>query len=363
MARRGKLSRQLVVSMGLVSVITTLIVFVGSFITYALLFWFIPPPPGHPPVRFLPAPLDYLIVATFLLLGLIVSVIVALRLTRRILEPLDSLAEGARRIAAGDLSARATPGDRSLGETAYLADDFNTMAMKLQDMAADMSAWNAAIAHELRTPLTILLGRLQGLNDGVFEPTQKLIRGLIDQVEGLSRLVDDLRTVTLQDSGHLEIHVEPTDLGEEIRRAVDAMLPVLNDAGLQVEVTIADVVLYCDAARMRQALVALLDNARRYAVPGKLKVRLLIGDGQAVLRVEDEGPGLEPGFARQAFEPFTRAEPSRLRKLGGSGLGLSVVRAIALAHGGEVRYRTAPGGGSIFEVAIAQAERQPSHKP
>lgn len=350
MTTRGKLSRQIVLSMGFVSAITTLIGFVGSFIAYALFFDYLPPLPG--PNNFLPHAPDYLIVAIFLLLGLIVAVVIALRLARRILTPLNSLAESARSIAAGDLTARAIPGDRSLGETAHLVDDFNVMALKLQDMAASMAFWNAAIAHELRTPLTILQGRLQGVKDGVFSPSEELIFSLLAHVEGLSRLVDDLRMVTLQDSGHLEIRTQPTNIATEVQHTVDSMMATLTDAGLVVEVTTLDIVLHCDSARMRQALMALLDNARRYATPGKLKVQVEAIQTGVVLRVEDEGPGLALGFARQAFEPFMRGEPSRLRQYGGSGLGLSVVRAIALAHSGNVRYRTSSMGGSIFEIEL-----------
>ncbi|RQS61516.1 HAMP domain-containing protein [Burkholderia sp. Bp8963] len=352
MSTRNRLSRQIVLSMGLVSVTTTLIVLVGSFIIYGLLFTLSPPSRGSAMDLLIPHPSDYLIFAMLLMTGLLAAVIVATRLARRILTPLNSLAEGARRIAAGDLAARATPGDRSLGETALLVDDFNAMAVRLQGMASDMTAWNAAIVHELRTPLTILRGRLQGLKDGVFAPDTALFRGLLHQVEGLSRLVDDLHIVTLQDIGRLEMNIQPTDIALEVQSAVDSVGDALHEAGFSVELATPAVVLQCDGTRIRQALLALLDNARRYAVPGKLRIELAVVASSVVLRVEDEGPGLSPEFARHAFEPFTRADVSRSRQFGGSGLGLSVVRAIAQAHHGQVRYCTSRAGGSIFELEI-----------
>ncbi len=330
---RGRLGRQIVLSMGLVSSITMLIAFVGSIVIYGLLYLFAPPSgPLTPDDLFIPDPRDYLIFA----------VVIASRLARRILAPLNSLAESARRIAAGDLEARALPGDRSLGETAHLVDDFNAMAVRLQRMTSDMTAWNAAIAHELRTPLTILRGRLQGMKDGVFKPDEAQIRGLLFQVEGLTRLVDDLHIVTLQDIGRLEMRMEPTRIDVEIRHAVDSVSDTL----------LADVVVACDGARIRQALLALLDNARRYAVPGRLRIALVLHESTFTLGVEDDGPGLAPEFAQQVFEPFTRADASRSRKFGGSGLGLSVVRAIALAHGGQAVYRRSAVGGSIFELVL-----------
>lgn len=348
--RRYRLSRQIMLSMSVVAAIAVLMVFVGSFIFYSIYLTWFPPPPGPPPL--LPEAPDFVLIATFLLLGLAIAIHAALRLTRRILAPLNSLAEGARKIAAGDLTARAVAGDRSLGETAQLVDDFNAMAQRLQDVATSMTSWNAAIAHELRTPLTILRGRLQGLTDGVFQPGDELFRSLLAQVESLSRLVDDLRMVTLSDSQRLDVRIEPTDLVKEIAQAVDAMGPGLVEAGFSVQLMTVPVTLACDGTRIRQALLALLENARRYAEPGRLTIMLRQGSQDIVLSVEDDGPGLSTEFAARAFDAFARAEPSRSRRFGGSGLGLSVVRAIAEAHGGQARYRTSDAGGSVFEIVL-----------
>ncbi|RDV04596.1 ATP-binding protein [Undibacter mobilis] len=356
--KRYRLSRQIALSMGMVVVIAILMVFVGSFIFYTFYLTWFPPPPGPPPV--LPEGPDFALIAVFLLVGLAIAIRVALGLARRILAPLNSLAESARKIAAGDLTARAAAGDRSLGETAQLVDDFNAMAQRLQDVAEAMASWNAATAHELRTPLTILRGRLQGLTEGVFAPSDDLLRNLLSQVEGLSRLVDDLRIVTLSDSRRLEVRLEPTDLAMEVSQAVDAMRPALTEAGFSIEMIVQPATLSCDGTRLRQALLALLENARRYAMPGRIKVLLRPEKSGITLSVEDEGPGLSSEFAPLAFDAFTRAEPSRSRQFGGSGLGLSVVRAIAEAHGGRAQYRTSLAGGSIFEIVLPIGSARPA---
>jgi len=327
-------------------------VFVGFFILYDLLFAIDPPPPVDPADSFLPHAPDYLVLAIALLGGLGVAVAIATRLARRLLAPLNSLAESARRIAAGDLSARAVPGDRSLGETARMVDDFNSMAIKLEDMAKNMASWNAAIAHELRTPLTILQGRVQGMIDGVFLKDEDQLRNLLEQVEGLKRLVDDLRVVTLQDSGRLEMLLAPARLDVEIQRAVELMRDGLREAGLMVEMSLAPTWAICDAARIRQAVLALLDNARRYAGPGRLLVTVERSGDEASIRVADAGAGLPVHFAPHAFELFSRADASRSRNFGGSGLGLSVVRAIAAAHRGQVSYGPSPIGGAMFRLRL-----------
>jgi two-component system sensor histidine kinase AdeS len=158
--------------MSAVAVIATLLLFVTFIASYAIYLSYFPPAPADMP-SLLPEPQDYALLAICLLIGLSIAIVIALRLAKRILAPLNSLADGARRIAAGDLSARAAPGDRSLGETALLVDDFNLMAERLEETARSMSSSNAAIAHELRTPLTILRGRLQGCSMACSSPTKR----------------------------------------------------------------------------------------------------------------------------------------------------------------------------------------------
>ncbi|MEW6438558.1 MAG: ATP-binding protein [Pseudomonadota bacterium] len=361
--KRSRLSHQIALSISVVAVIAILLDWIGFIGFYAIMWTLWPPPPAQNLTLqdLVPQGKDYAFIGLVIVLSLMLALVFALRLTSRIIAPLNSLAEGARRIAAGDLSARALPGDRPFGETAQLVDDFNAMAQRLEDTAKAMVSWNAAIAHELRTPLTILRGRLQGVTDDVFEPSGELFRNLLSQVEALSRLVEDLRVVTLSDSGRLEMRFESTDLEQEVRQAVDAMRPGLTDAGFKIELATRPAFLLCDGVRLRQALLALLENARRYATPGLLQVSMRVDSDGLVIAVEDQGPGLSPDFAPHAFDAFARAEPSRSRQFGGSGLGLSVVRAIAEAHQGEARYRPATSGGSIFEIAIPITKTELTH--
>ncbi|MBN9255057.1 MAG: two-component sensor histidine kinase [Mesorhizobium sp. 65-26] len=353
MGPRAGLSRQILIAMSAITVTAGLLVFFGTYLAYTAIVALYPMPEQDGGLT----SLDFVIVGALILVTLPIAALVSLRLARRILEPLESLALSARRITAGDLTARASAADRALGETAVLIDDFNTMAQRLQDMAADMALWNATIAHELRTPLTILKGRLQGMIDGVFEPDERSLQGLILQVDGLARLVEDLRTVTLADSGHLDLHIEPIRLAWEIEQMAEFMAHDLRAGGFRLELDLADLVVDADAARIRQALLALVTNARRYAVRGTITLRLAEHDGEIRLSVADEGPGLSPEMAARVFDPFVRGDAVRSRELGGNGLGLSVVRAIVEAHGGRLRYRRAPEGGALFEMVFAKTKR------
>lgn len=350
MGLRTGLSRQILVAMSAITVLAGLLVFFGTYLAYTAIVAFYPmsePEGGLTSV-------DFAIVGVLILITLPLAAVVSVRLARRILEPLDTLARSARRITAGDLTARASSGDRALGETAGLIDDFNTMAQRLQDMAADMALWNATIAHELRTPLTILKGRLQGMIDGVFEPDERSLQGLVLQVDGLARLVEDLRTVTLADSGHLDLRIEPIRLAREIEQMADLMAHDLRASGFRLQLELADLTVLADAIRIRQALLALVTNARRHAIKGAITITVTARDETVVLGVADEGPGLSQETTTRVFDPFVRGDPARSRELGGNGLGLSVVRAIMEAHGGRLRYRTAPGGGALFEMIFVK---------
>lgn len=350
MRSRSSLNRQIVLSMTALAVVTALIVFFGAYGAYWLIFHYMPPATEPDDLSF--SFRDILILGSLMLITVIIAVATAYKLAQRILIPLTSLAESARKIAQGDLSARALPGDKTLGETAHLVDDFNAMAQKLEEMAGQRTAWNAAIAHELRTPLTILRGRLQGISDGVFKPDDALIRNLLLQTEALGRLVEDLRMVTMADSGRLELQLEPTSLSSNIRQISELLTPSLQSAGFTLDLTLVELEVNGDGMRIRQALLALLDNTQRYATPGRIEIMTLKSDRSAIVRIEDSGPGLPPEFASRAFEPFARAEQSRSRRHGGSGLGLSVVRAIAEAHGGHASYRASSCGGAVFELSL-----------
>ncbi len=285
-------------------------------------------------------------------LSLAVAVYTALRFSEKLLFPLNSLAVTARRIASGELSARAQGGDRRLTELEALVNDFNSMAQKLEDASGEIRTWNAAIAHELRTPVTILKGRLQGLADGVFLPDQALFTNLVRQTEGLARLIEDLRTLSLAQSGYLSLRIEEVDLRREIMAVAEFIRPALLENKLILTEKLDDVMLRCDPARIRQAVLALLDNARRYANAGVILVSCSHAKGGVIIMVEDEGPGIPDALTNILFDAFSRADDSRSRQSGGSGLGLAVVKAITEAHKGKIYCEKSELGGAAFRIYI-----------
>ncbi|MEQ4513015.1 MAG: ATP-binding protein [Dickeya sp.] len=349
MKHSGSLSRQIIRSMILLALSVTLMMVVGSYLFYGLMLS-VSPESLSPDNQWMPTTVEWFWMGGTSLLALLIAVVLAVRLARRILVPLNSVAHSLRQIAEGELKARAETDDYSLGEAALLVRDFNTMAERLERMEQERAFWNAAIAHELRTPVTILRGRLQGLTEGVFEPDIGLFRNLLTQVEGLGRLIEDLRVVGLAESGHLELRSMSTCLSDEVTAVVNAFGPVLQQAGFTLSLALDDHPVPCDPVRIRQAVLALLENAQKHAIPGPLAIQAGVDREQAFLRVEDSGPGIAPDFAGRIFEAFTRGEPSHPDNTKGSGLGLAVVQAIAQAHGGQASCYPAPSGGAVFEL-------------
>lgn len=273
-------------------------------------------------------------------------------LSRRIVVPLLEVARAIRAVAAGDLTARANPHIKGFGESARLVEDFNAMAERLERAEAELRYSNSAAAHELRTPLTILKGRLQGVADGIFTLDDDLVALLIGQVDGMTRIVEDLRTLGLFNAGTLELSVIDTDLASVVRDATDLSADALRAKSMMLDLDLGPAPVAADPGRLHQVVLALIDNAMRYAPGEPLAIATKLEHGLAVLTVTDNGGGLSPEALRNAFEPFWRDEESRARDKGGSGLGLSVVRAIAHAHDGQVRSENAPGHGARITVTF-----------
>lgn len=271
---------------------------------------------------------------------------------------LNNVAHAARRVAEGDLSAQASAPKWASREEYQLASDFNAMSRSLQRAERELAESTAAVAHELRTPLTILRGRLHGIEDGVFPGGPEEMRGLLFQVEGLGRLIDDLQTLNLAKSNRMLLDLVAVDLSEQVEHVLAVVRPDLEAAGLDPVLDLVPAVVVADGGRLRQAISAVLNNAQRYAAQsGVLRIHTRIEEDDGVLEIVDHGPGLPPGTSELAFDRFWRAEGSRARHSGGTGLGLAIVRVIVEAHGGSATLESHDGGGTVFTMRLPRAGR------
>ncbi|WP_200951741.1 MULTISPECIES: ATP-binding protein [unclassified Ensifer] len=275
-------------------------------------------------------------------------------LARKISRPLELLAQATEDLRAGDFAVRVGSVRKGAKEVATLIRTFDELAAELESMESRLRFNTMAVAHELRTPLTILQGNLQGMADGVFPLEQERVRQLLVQVEGLSALVEDLRTLSLAAGQKLVTQRSAVDLSAEATQVLGASRTILASAGLSLEAALEPAVVSGDSQRLRQALLALVENACRYAASGGV-LRCETGArgaDEAFIRVLDRGPGLPDDVSTHSIDLFWRGDASRSRATGGTGLGLSVVQAIAKAHGGRLEFAARPGGGAMITIML-----------
>jgi two-component system, OmpR family, sensor histidine kinase BaeS len=282
-----------------------------------------------------------------LLLGVGVSIALALVAARRFAAPLEAAAESASRLIAGSLETR-FPQLANASEIAGLLSNLNALAEWLERSERERAYANAAIAHELRTPVAALRARLAALQDGIFPVTEAELRKLSAQLETLARLTDDLQSLTLMTAAQISFESVPVKLSSLVRSVIDeneVMEPRLN---LKIN---GDPSICGDPTRLRQLLTNLLRNAARHTpADGTVEVRLDTGQHWVSLSVSDSGEGVPADEMERIFEHFYRSDESRSRNSGGSGLGLAVVKSIAESHAGHASAKKSDLGG--LEVRV-----------
>ncbi len=279
------------------------------------------------------------------------ALLLALLLSARLLKPVRALTLAAQDLAKGDLTQRVdiNGGD----ELALLGRTFNEMASSLDHAEKNRQAMTADIAHELRTPLAVQRAQLEALQDGIHPPTEENLAVLLEQNVLLSRLVTDLRTLAMADAGQLQLEKVPFDLSQLAARVTDRFKPQAAEMKVDLQFSsqgqCQEVVL--DPGRVEQIIGNLISNALRHSPEnGIVRIHLICSKHQAVLSVQDNGPGIPEGAQEKIFERFYRADQSRSRAEGGTGLGLAIARQLAEAQGGQLTASNHPAGGAEFRL-------------
>ena len=288
-------------------------------------------------------------------------------LVRLGLRPLAAIEETAGDIAAGRLGRR-VPGESGRTEVGRLARALNVMLGRIQDAFAARDATEAELrrsearlrqfvadaSHELRTPAAAVSAYAELFERGADRRPEDLARvmsGIRGEAARMGHLVEDLLLLARMDEGR-PLERLPVELVGVAAEAAEASLAVGPDWPVTVEAS-RPVEVLGDRARLRQVVDNLLSNVRSHTPPGtSATVRIARDGADAVLRVEDNGPGISAEEAGRLFERFYRADPSRSRASGGAGLGLSIVAALVAAHGGAVRAAPRPGGGCLITVTL-----------
>ena len=264
----------------------------------------------------------------------VVALLVGIGIARRVGRPLSELVDAAGRIEAADYSVRVAEPEGGRGDLRGLTRAFNDMAARLESEDATRRRLLADVSHELRTPLAVIQGNLEALLDGVYPPDEAHIGPILEETRVLERLVDDLRTLSLAESGALPLHREPTDPGvllEDVAAAHRARAATAKVA-IRVEAATGLPSIDLDPVRMHQVISNLVDNAIRVMSDGgSISLSAAVRDGALSISVADDGPGIPPDLLPTVFDRFTKSATSR-----GSGLGLAIARAIVTAHGGSI---------------------------
>jgi heavy metal sensor kinase len=300
-----------------------------------------------------------------------VAVIGGYWLMRNSLRPVDEITQRAEGITSTNLSQR-LPLIKTGDELERLSTALNRMIARLEDAFRQANRFSADASHELRTPLTILQLELEAIAQTHRLPGDILdhIGSAIEETSRLSRIVENLLTISRLDAGEARMEVTQVDLGKLAAETVEQMKLLADEKSLSMTCDVSpDVYVGGDRSRLKQVIVNLIDNAIKYTPEGgdiKLKVRS--DQDNAEVEISDTGAGIPPEAMPHIFERFYRADKARSRESGGAGLGLAIVKAICTAHGAEIKVTSTEGQGSRFLIALplikpADTQAQPASTP
>ncbi len=284
------------------------------------------------------------------LILVLLVIMVSGRGVSRIARPLNALSEAAARVAAGDYATRVDEPPRGPASVRALVRAFNVMAARLEVDTEQRRSLLADVSHELRQPLAVIRGELEAIQDGVHLPDDAHLGLLLQEVAVLTRLVEDLRTVALSESGTLPLHREPTDMGVLIGEAVASLQSAALAGGVGLKPHIEDglPLLEVDPVRVREVLANLIENALRYTpAGGRVDVGAALEDARVRITVADTGAGIDPELLPRVFDRFAKSDTSR-----GFGLGLAIARHLARAHGGTLEATSALGAGTTMTLLL-----------
>lgn len=298
-------------------------------------------------------------------LALVVAVAISLLITWRVVRPVQHLVMASQRIAVGHYAERVPVSVRkgktrgSQDELSELAVNFNEMAQALEANERRRLELVGDVAHELRTPVTTLQGYLEGLLDGVIQPDEWTWAKLSDEANRLRRLIDDLQELSRAEARQLSLKIVPSNPLEIARVVVDRLSPQFKEKGLTFKWDLLPDLppILADFDRAVQVLSNLLTNALRYTpAPGTVQLSLRPVSNGVEIKVSDTGIGIAPQHLSHLFERFYRVDKSRSRTMGGSGIGLTISKALVEAMAGQIEVTSAgPGKGTSFSFTLPEA--------
>ncbi len=282
-----------------------------------------------------------------------VTLVLGTWLFRRITKPLDQLRQAARTVESGELAARVPITTRD--EFGVVADAFNQMTARLEKQQRLRKQMVSDIAHDLRTPLSVMQGTIEAMQDGVLQPDKSELDNLHQEVGRLTRLVEDLRTLSLVDEGQLRLEIRPVDVATTVEQVARSLMTLAEGQKITLKARVKRPIaaVGADEDRLVEVLTNLLDNALRHTPEGGLvNIEASQVEQSVEIRIQDSGVGIPEEDIPFIFERFWRGDKSRSRESGGSGMGLAIARQLVELHGGTISAQSKVGEGTIFTVRL-----------
>ena len=309
------------------------------------------------PIFYMQNELVFLDIVNKIILGIgvlliLASTVIGFIISRSITRPINKLMTKAKYISKGEYDKKIEINTDIL-EINDLINSINNLSQSIKEQENIRKRLTGDISHELKTPLTNIQSHLEAMIDGIWEPTEERLLSVKEEAERLSSLVSDMQKLNKYDESSIKLKKDNVNISDIICFVIFQFSNLAKSKNIKIEYEKKNINLYCDKDKITQALVNILSNAIRYSNEGStIFIEEKLKDNKVMISIEDQGIGISEEDLKYVFERFYRADKSRTRATGGTGIGLTIVKSIVSSHGGEVKLESKLGEGSKFTIIL-----------
>ncbi|MDT9349840.1 HAMP domain-containing sensor histidine kinase [Clostridium perfringens] len=313
------------------------------------------------PIFYMQNELVFLDIVNKIILGIgvlliLASTIMGFIISRSITRPINKLMTKAKYISKGEYDKKIEINTDIL-EINDLINSINNLSQSIKEQENIRKRLTGDISHELKTPLTNIQSHLEAMIDGIWEPTEERLLSVKEEAERLSSLVSDMQKLNKYDESSIKLKKDNVNISDIICFVIFQFSNLAKSKNIKIEYEKKNISLYCDKDKITQALVNILSNAIRYSNEGStIFIEEKLKDNKVIISIEDQGIGISEEDLKYVFERFYRADKSRTRATGGTGIGLTIVKSIVSSHGGEVKLESKLGEGSKFTIILPKED-------
>ena len=313
------------------------------------------------PIFYMQNELVFLDIVNKIILGIgvlliLASTIMGFIISRSITRPINKLMTKAKYISKGEYDKKIEINTDIL-EINDLINSINNLSQSIKEQENIRKRLTGDISHELKTPLTNIQSHLEAMIDGIWEPTEERLLSVKEEAERLSSLVSDMQKLNKYDESSIKLKKDNVNISDIICFVIFQFSNLAKSKNIKIEYEKKNINLYCDKDKITQALVNILSNAIRYSNEGStIFIGEKLKDNKVIISIEDQGIGISEEDLKYVFERFYRADKSRTRATGGTGIGLTIVKSIVSSHGGEVKLESKLGEGSKFTIILPKED-------